>query len=168
VDTTTVPGLTIVDVGVQPRTAEELRAMTGGHAQAFERDPKASTAKKWVKSALLHLGLEAASLSAKTRSFDDLGGGKRVFVSIVMPASAEGEATDARLRLLSSATPRGLSIEDWDYASAGAQRAARGGGTVVAMPAPASVSASGADVDPDKDKALLDAFSAAIAAAMGA
>jgi len=83
-----------------------------------------------------------------------------------MPASAEGEATDARLRLLSSATPRGLSIEDWDYASAGVPRAARGGGKVVAMPAAGAATSAGADVDPDKDKALLDAFSAAIAAAM--
>ncbi len=168
VDTTTVPGLTIVDVGVQPRTADELRAMTGGHAQAFERDPKASTAKKWVKSALLHLGIEAASLSAKTRSFDDLGGGKRVFVTVLLPAGDEGEATDDKLRLVAEATPRGLSIKDWEYASAGAQRVSRGGGTVVAMPAAGAPSSSGADVDPAKDKALLDAFSAAIAAAMQA
>ena len=53
-----------------------------------------------------------------------------------------------------------------NYASAGAQRAVRGGGTVVAMPAAGAPTARGADVDPAKDKALLDAFSAAIAAAM--
>ena len=158
VDRTTVPGLTIVPVGVEPRTADELRALTAGHAQAFAADPKASTAKKWVKSALLHLGLEAVNVSAKSRSFEDLGGGRRVFVTLVMPGKAEGEATDAKLRLLSRATPRGLSVEDWDYAPSGANRSSR--------PAPAPAAPGEGEVDAAKDKALLDAFSAAIAAAM--
>ena len=161
VDTTTVPGLTIVDVGTVPTSADELRALTAGHAEAFEADPKASTAKKWVKSALLHLGLEAVSLSAKSRRFDDLGGGRRVFVTVLLPVGVEGEATDDRLRLVAEATPRGLSVEDWDYAQAGARRAKP---RVVADPTQAP--AAEGEVDAEKDKALLDAFSAAIAAAM--
>jgi hypothetical protein len=164
VDTTSVPGLTIVHVGDTPQTAEELRAFTAGHAQEFETDPKASTAKNWVKSALLHLGLEAVSLSAKTRTFADIGGGRRVFVTVVLPASAEGDAMDAKMRMVSDATPPGLSIEDWDYASAGARRPTRSRGKVVPE---ASDAEPPGDVDPAKDKALIDAFSAAISAAMG-
>ncbi len=171
VDTTTVPGLTIVDVGTVPTTADELRALTAGHAEAFGADPKASTAKKWVKSALLHLGLEALNLSAKSRRFDDLGGGRRVFVTVLLPAGVEAEATDDKLRLVAEATPRGLSVEDWDYAEAGGARARRGRAAATAarprvVAAPTQAPAAEGEVDAEKDKALLDAFSAAIAAAM--
>ena len=65
--------------------------------------------------------------------------------------------------MVSEATPPGLSIEDWDYASAGATRATRSRGRVV--PEAGGAEPPG-DVDPAKDKALLDAFSAAISAAM--
>ncbi len=161
-----VPGLQIVPVGVTPTTAEELRILTGGHARAFTDDPTAANAKKWVKSALGHLGLQADTLSAKSRSFEDLGGGGRVFVTVVLPAKAEREETDRKMRLVSEAAPKGLSVEDWDYATAGAVRASRGGRKAEAT-ARAAEPAGEPAVDAAKDKALLDAFSAAIAAAMG-
>ncbi len=158
-----VRGLQIVPVGVAPTTAEELRILTAGHARAFTEDPTAANGKKWAKSALGHLGLQAESLSAKSRSFEDLGGGKRIFVSVVLPAKAEGDDTDRRMRLVSEAAPKGLSVEDWDYGTSGAVRASRG-----ARPAAARAAESAGEpvVDAAKDKALLDAFSAAIATAM--
>ncbi len=157
---TAVPGLQIVPLGVEPTTAAELRTLTQGHAQAFEADPKASTAKKWVKSALLHVGLEAVNLSAKSRRFDDLGGGRRVFVTVALPETVEEDATDAKLHLVAEATPRGLSIEDWSYGAA--KQVRRSGRKNVPVEAPPATEG----VDAEKDKALLDAFSAAIAAAM--
>ena len=151
-----VPGLTVVPLGHTPTTVEELEAVTAGHASSFLANPKASTAKKWVKSALLHLGLgKPAKVAGRSRPMDGTVAVKLSF------DGASSAGAEAKLRLVSEAAPRGLVVDEWlFYGDAPAAPPA-------SAPAPAVVPTADSDVDAAKDKLLLDAFSAAIAAAMG-
>ena len=157
-------GLVVVPLGGTPGTAAELLAVLTGHTNTFQATPSAANAKKWMKSALLHVGVEAVSLSAKTVGFDDVGGGVRAFVRVVLPAHLEGNAeVERKLRLVDEAlgkkaAPK-ISLEGWVYGAAEGRvkaPAASAPGSTVAVP----------EVDAAKDKALIDAFSAAVAVAM--
>ena len=162
------PGrLVVVPMGGTPGTVDELLAVVTGHTNTFRSTPTAAAAKKWVKAALLHLGVEVVSLSAKTVGFDDVGGGVRAFVRAVLSAQLEGNAeVERKMRLVDEAlrrkeAPR-ISLEGWVYG------AAEGRVPKSAAPASPASSAAAPEVDAAKDKALIDAFSAAVAAAMAA
>ena len=102
--------------------ARIIGGKSAGPAAAFADNPSAASAKKWVKAAMVHLGLEPLKLSARTRSFEDLGYGRRVFVKAVLPEAAQSDETDEKLRLVAKAAPKGLTLEDWDYRAAEAKR----------------------------------------------
>lgn len=145
-----------VPLGKRPSTVAELQGLTVAHADAFAADPKGSTAKKWVKSALMHLGLgKPASVTGRKRPMD---GTVAVRLSFDGMSSPEGER---KLRLLQQAAPAGLAVEDWLFYGDAPVEAPPSPTPVVAAPEPEL------GVDAAKDKLLLDAFSAAIAAAMG-
>ena len=160
------PGrLVVVPMGGTPGTVDELLAVVTGHTSTFRSTPTAAAAKKWVKAALLHLGVEVVSMSAKTVGFDDVGGGVRVFVRVILPAQIQGDArVNRKLRLVEEAlgrkdAPR-ISLEAWVYGPA--EERTRAPARAPAAPAQASESSP----DAAKDKALIDAFSAAVAAAL--
>jgi hypothetical protein len=156
--------LVVVPLGGTPSTAAELLAVVTGHTNTFQATPNAANAKKWMKGALLHLGIEAVSLSAKTVGFDDVGGGTRAFVRVVLPAQLEGNAeVERKMRLIDEAlgkkaAPK-ISLEGWVYGAEGARTVKPSATTPPSTPVP--------EVDAAKDKALIDAFSAAVAAALG-
>jgi hypothetical protein len=149
-------GLVVVPMGRVPTTPAELLATMTGHTSTFAGSPTPGNAKKWVKAALMHVGVEGASLSART--VDD-GSGTRVAVRIVLPpASVGGAEVERKLRIVDSAlgkkgAPR-IGLEGWSY----------GGEEVRTARAPSA--AVEPEVDAAKDKALIDAFSAAVAVAM--
>jgi hypothetical protein len=150
-------GLVVVPMGRVPTTPAELLATMTGHTSTFAGSPTPGNAKKWVKAALMHVGVEGASLSART--VDD-GSGPRVAVRIVLPAASAGSAeVERKLRIVDGAlgrkgAPR-IGLEGWSYGGEEVRSASR------EPTAPAEQ-----EVDAAKDKALIDAFSAAVAAAM--
>jgi hypothetical protein len=157
--------LVVVPLGGTPSTAAELLAVVTGHTNTFRAAPSAANAKKWMKGALLHLGVEAVSLSAKTVGFDDVGSGTRAMVRVVLPAQLEGNAeVERKMRLVDEALGRKaapkISLEEWVYGAEGARTVKAGAAVPPSAPVP--------EVDAAKDKALIDAFSAAVAAAIGA
>jgi hypothetical protein len=145
-----------VPLGKRPTTVAELQGLTVSHADAFAADSKGSTAKKWVKAALLHLGLgKPASVTGRKRPMDGTVAVRLSFDGASSPESAH------KLGLLQRAAPAGLTVEDWLFYGDAPVEAPPSTTPVVAAPEPE------AGVDAAKDKLLLDAFSAAIAAAMG-
>ena len=148
--------LVVVPIGRVPTTPPELLATMTGHTSTFAGSPTPGNAKKWVKAALMHVGVEGASLSART--VDD-GSGPRVAVRIVLPAASAASAEiERKLRIVDGAlgkkgAPR-IGLEGWSY----------GGEEVRTARAPSA--AVEPEVDAAKDKALIDAFSAAVAASL--
>jgi hypothetical protein len=145
-------GLVVVPLGRVPGTASELLAGMTGHTNTFRGAPTAANAKKWVKAALSHVGVEVASLSARTE-------GGRAFVRVVLPGTLEGDAgVEKKLRLVAEALGKqaapAISLEGWSFGEEAQRKPTR-----TDVP-------SEPGIDAAKDKALIDAFSAAVAAAM--
>lgn len=150
-------GLVVVPMGRVPTTPAELLATMTGHTSTFAGSPTPGNAKKWVKAALMHVGVEGASLAART--VDD-GSGPRVAVRVVLSAESAGSAEVGRkLRIIHGALGKKgalrTGLEGWSY-----------GGEEVRTASRAPSAAVEPEVDAAKDKALIDAFSAAVAAAM--
>jgi hypothetical protein len=184
--------LVVVPLHGRPASVDDLLARTTGHIATFKEAPTAANAKKWVKSALGAFGIQAVNIAAKTVNFPDIGG-QRVFVTVTLPEILENDQdADQALAMVATAAKAkkglGFSIEEFRYGAA-AKAAPKGksgrpplrdtpegsvppDAFVFDVPAgtpraPAPAPAAAPDVDPAKDKALLDAFSAAIAQAMG-
>ena len=150
---------TIVVKASEPRltTPKALRALTNAEATAFRRNPKSITAKRWVKAAMTHLGLDKpARMTGRKHPKDG-----PVAVRLSFNGSSSSEVED-KLRVLQRASPRGLLVDDWLFHGEAASA------PVAAPDRPASPEVRNGEesVDSAKDKLLLDAFSAAIAAAM--
>jgi len=56
--------------------------------------------------ALPRVGIQAVPLCAKSRRFDDLDGGRRVFVTVALSGTVEGSTTDEKLRLVAKSPSR--------------------------------------------------------------
>ena len=164
--------LVVVPLLGRPATVDDILARTTGHVAAFRENPSAANAKRWVKSALGAFGIEPIAVSAKTQKFPDSGGvrsGERVFVTVDLPDDLEHDAqADQALALVTQAARAkkgpGFSIDHLRYGPISAAAPKRGR---KAAPAEPTAPTAAPEVDPAKDKALLDAFSAAIAQAMG-
>jgi hypothetical protein len=149
-------GLVVVPLGRTPTTPAELLAGLTGHTNTFRGAPTPANAKKWVKTALLHVGVEVVSLSARTE-------GGRSLVRVVLPGALAGDVgVEKKLRMVAEALGKkaapAIGLEGWVYGADGAQTVKRSASHPPAVPVP--------EVDAAKDKALIDAFSAAVAAAM--
>jgi hypothetical protein len=147
-------GLVVVPLRQVPGTASEMLAGLTGHTNTFRGAPTAANAKKWVKAALSHVGVDAASLSARTD-------GGRALVRVVLPGTLARDAgVETKLRLVAEALRKkaapAISLDGWSFGEEGQRAPARSGSAVEP------------EVDAAKDKALIDAFSAAVVAAMGA
>jgi hypothetical protein len=154
--TESVPSSTLARSTSDVRTPKALRALTEAQAKAFLADSSSSKAKRWVKVALSHLGLdEPARMTSRKRPSD---GSVSVKLSFDGSSSAE---TEAKLKVLKGASPQGLLVTDWLFYGDTPVETPPSPTPVVAPPEPDP------GVDAAKDKLLLDAFSAAIAAAMG-
>ena len=162
--------LVVVPLIGRPANVDDLLARTTGHVATFREAKTAANAKRWIKSALGAFGIEPIGVSAKTQKFPDIAG-ERVFVTVDLPDALEHDAqADAALALVAQAAKAkqgpGFSIEHYRYGPTSAAAPRRGRKAQAAPAEPTAPAASG-EVDPAKDKALLDAFSAAIAQAMG-
>jgi hypothetical protein len=144
-------GLVVVPLGRTPTTPAELLAGLTGHTNTFRGAPTAANAKKWVKAALLHVGVEAVSLSARTE-------GGRSLVRVVLPGALAGDVgVEKKLRMVAEALGKkaapAIGLEGWTFGEETQRK-------------PARAAAVEPEVDAAKDKALIDAFSVAVAAAM--
>ena len=155
--TESVPTIVVDESESKVTTPEALRALTKAEATAFRSNPKSITAKRWVKAAVTHLGLDKpARMTGRKRPKDG-----PVAVKLSFNGSSSSEVED-KLRVLQRASPRGLLVDDWLFHGEAASA------PVAAPDRPASPEVRNGEesVDSAKDKLLLDAFSAAIAAAM--
>jgi hypothetical protein len=145
-------GLVVVPLARTPTTQAELLAGLTGHTNTFRGAPTAANAKKLVKAALLHVGVEAVSVSARTE-------GGRSLVRVVLPGALAGDVgVEKKLRMVAEAlgmkAAPAIVLEGWSFGEETQRKPAR----AAAHPEP--------EVDAAKDKALIDAFSAAVEAAL--
>lgn len=136
-----------------PPDASGLRERTAEEASAFEADPKATTAKAWVRAALRALDVVPEKLTGKSRTGE---GGREVVVTVVLPGSEDGE--EARRRL-AEAAPEGLVV-------GGPSEAAQARSLKKRAPRTQAETEEQPAVNETKDNALLHAFTAAIGAVM--